>query len=117
MDWLWRGRKRHRRAAAYPHISDEDLERYHLGMITEEGELARVEDHLLVCAACVYSAEASNKYVDGLRSLLCLHEDTALTRPSNRQNSENGRGAQTLSVWLRERPFPFWRGVPRNPEN
>jgi hypothetical protein len=34
------------------HISDHDLERYHLGMVIDEPELAQVEEHLLGCAEC-----------------------------------------------------------------
>jgi hypothetical protein len=35
------------------HISDYDLERYYLGMVTDEQELAALEEHLLWCSACV----------------------------------------------------------------
>lgn len=42
---------------AWDHISDEDLERYYLGMVTEESELAALEEHLLACASCVQHAE------------------------------------------------------------
>ena len=35
------------------HISDHDLERYHLGMIVSEEELATLEEHLLWCHSCV----------------------------------------------------------------
>ena len=38
------------------HITDHDLERYHLGMVTEEAELAALEEHLLACPACVERA-------------------------------------------------------------
>ena len=33
------------------HISDCDLERYHLGMVKDEAELAPLEEHLLLLAA------------------------------------------------------------------
>jgi hypothetical protein len=50
------------------HISDHDLERYHLGMVAEnEEELARLEEHLLWCNKCINSAEASARYVDAMR--------------------------------------------------
>jgi hypothetical protein len=29
------------------HISDHDLERYHLGMVTDEDELTALEEHYL----------------------------------------------------------------------
>ena len=34
------------------HISDHDLERYHLGQVVDESELARLEEHILACPAC-----------------------------------------------------------------
>jgi hypothetical protein len=39
------------------HISDEDLERYYLGKVTDESELAPLEEHLLACSSCVKRAE------------------------------------------------------------
>ena len=39
------------------HISDHDLQRYYLGMVTDEEELAALEGHLLWCAWCVGRAE------------------------------------------------------------
>jgi hypothetical protein len=39
------------------HISDHDLERYHLGMVVDEAELAEIEEHLLVCSPCIDAAE------------------------------------------------------------
>ena len=35
------------------HIDDHDLERYHLGMVKDEAELAALEEHLLWCSAWV----------------------------------------------------------------
>jgi len=49
------------------HISDHDLERYYLGMVTDEGELASLEEHLLWCAWCVERAEQTQDYVDVMR--------------------------------------------------
>lgn len=37
-------------AMAWQHISDEDLEGYHLGTVTDEAELAALEEHLLACS-------------------------------------------------------------------
>ena len=49
------------------HITDHDLERYHLGMIVEETELAPLEEHLLACSACAERAEATANYIDLIR--------------------------------------------------
>jgi hypothetical protein len=46
------------------HICDHDLERYHLGMVKDEAELAAIEEHLLWCHSCVDRAEESADYVD-----------------------------------------------------
>jgi hypothetical protein len=53
------------------HISDHDLERYHLGMVKDESELATLEEHLPSCAACVDRAEKAADYVDALRAAAC----------------------------------------------
>jgi hypothetical protein len=50
------------------HICDHDLERYHLGMVRDEAELAAIEEHLLWCPICVDRAEESADYVDELRA-------------------------------------------------
>ena len=50
------------------HISDHDLERYHLGMVKDEAELAAIEEHLLWCGVCVDRAEAAAQYVDTVRA-------------------------------------------------
>jgi hypothetical protein len=50
------------------HISDEDLERYYLGMVIEEAELAPLEEHLLVCSWCIQRAESAQDYVDSMRA-------------------------------------------------
>ena len=50
------------------HISDHDLERFHLGMVVDEAELAAVEEHLLWCSFCVDRAEESADYVDTIRA-------------------------------------------------
>src|ERR1035441_1210692 len=53
------------------HIDDHDLERYHLGMVTDEAELAALEEHLLWCGACVARAEATARYVNAVRAAAC----------------------------------------------
>ena len=52
------------------HLSDDDVERYHLGMIADEAELAPFEEHLLSCPACAERAEESAEYVDTLRAAI-----------------------------------------------
>jgi hypothetical protein len=49
------------------HISDDDLERYYLGMITQEAELAPLEEHILGCPLCAERAEEAQDYVDAMR--------------------------------------------------
>jgi hypothetical protein len=53
------------------HIDDHDLERYHLGMVKDEAELAALEEHLLWCQGCLERAEAAAQYVDAIRSTVC----------------------------------------------
>ncbi len=52
------------------HISDHDLERYYLGMVTEEEELGPLEKHLLWCGSCLERAEYTQHYVDTMRIIL-----------------------------------------------
>jgi hypothetical protein len=54
------------------HIPDEDLERYSLGLIKNESELAPVEEHLLVCIECVVRAEESDRFVRLTKTALRL---------------------------------------------
>lgn len=49
------------------HISDHDLERYYLGMVTAEVELAPLEEHILGCPRCAKRAEDTQDYVDAMR--------------------------------------------------
>ncbi len=52
------------------HISDHDLDRYHLGMIVEDTELATVEEHILACPGCAERAEETAYYIDMIRAAL-----------------------------------------------
>jgi len=54
------------------HIDDHDLERYHLGMIRDEAELAPFEEHLLACAECAQRAEQAADFVDAMRGGIIL---------------------------------------------
>src|SRR5580700_2593205 len=50
------------------HISDENLERYHFGKVTDETELTPLEEHLLWCASCIDRAEQTAAYVEAIKS-------------------------------------------------
>lgn len=52
------------------HISDDDLERYAVGAAKNEGELATMEEHLLVCGWCIDRAENTEGYVETMRAAL-----------------------------------------------
>jgi hypothetical protein len=52
------------------HISEDDLERYYLGMVTDEADLAPIEEHLLWCGECMNRAEEVELYVDQMRIAL-----------------------------------------------
>ena len=49
------------------HISAHDAERFYLGMVMEEEELAPLEEHLLWCDACLDLALETEGYVDTIR--------------------------------------------------
>jgi hypothetical protein len=55
------------------HITDHDLERYHLRMV-EEPELTALEEHLLGCADCAGRAEQSANWVDAIRAAAAAAE-------------------------------------------
>ena len=59
------------------HISQHDLERYHLGMVKDEGELAPLEEHILSCHHCAGRAEEIADYVDAMRAAACTLDETA----------------------------------------
>ena len=52
------------------HISDDDLERYAMGGVKDEWELAALEEHLLVCGWCIDRAEKTEGYVEAMRRAL-----------------------------------------------
>lgn len=49
------------------HLSDLDLERYHLGMVSGE-ELDALEEHIVGCGECAECAEEAADYVDAIRA-------------------------------------------------
>lgn len=58
------------------HISDDDLERYYLGMVEDDAEhLAALEEHLMWCHECVDRAQAAERYVDIIRIALLRAND------------------------------------------
>jgi hypothetical protein len=50
------------------HITDHDLERYYLGMVRDETELAPLEEHILACGSCAERADQTQDYVDAMRA-------------------------------------------------
>jgi hypothetical protein len=55
------------------HINEHDLERYHLGMVKDEAELAALEEHLLWSDICLSRAEGMADHVDAVR-VACLQD-------------------------------------------
>jgi hypothetical protein len=51
----------------WKHITDHDLERYYLGMVKHETELAALEEHILACPPCAERADEAQDYVDAIR--------------------------------------------------
>ena len=54
----------------FGHISDDDLERLILGTITDEAELAPLEEHLLVCDECIARGGGTLEFVETMRTAL-----------------------------------------------
>ena len=52
------------------HISVHDAERYYLGMITDEDELAWLEGHYLWCQPCLGIIVEAGHYVDATQVAL-----------------------------------------------
>ena len=57
-------------AAGVAHPSDDLLERYAMGVVRDEAELAPLEEHLLACPECVARAEREDDYVQSIKSSL-----------------------------------------------
>ena len=75
------------------HLSDHDLERYYLGMVTKEDELAPLEEHLLACPFCVARAEETQDYVDDVRvAAIRLLNQTCSSASPARRSREPGAG-------------------------
>jgi hypothetical protein len=52
------------------HISEDDLERYHLGRVVDQAELDAIETHLIDCEACARNAEQAAVFVDAMRAAI-----------------------------------------------
>ena len=52
------------------HISDDNLERYAMGAVTDEAELPALEEHPLACGPCVERADNIEPYVQAIRTAL-----------------------------------------------
>jgi hypothetical protein len=52
------------------HIDEHDLERYHLGMVTTETEMAEIEEHILGCPVCAERAGEAADFVDMIRTVI-----------------------------------------------
>jgi len=52
------------------HISVHDAERYYLGLVTDEDELAWLEEHYLWCQPCLDLVTETEDYVDVMRVAL-----------------------------------------------
>ncbi len=48
------------------HISDDDIEAYHMG-VEPDAQLMEIEEHLLWCHDCLDRMEAAGRYVDTVR--------------------------------------------------
>jgi len=57
-------------AANAMHPSEDDLERYAMGVLRDQYELASLEEHLLACPTCVARTEALEDYVWKIRPSL-----------------------------------------------
>jgi hypothetical protein len=62
----------HYRFMNWKHISDHDLERYYLGMVTDDNELAALEEHILACRLCAERADEAQDFVDAIRAAAIL---------------------------------------------
>ncbi len=54
------------------HLSDDELELYLMETTVVGPELARVEEHLVICSACLERAEAMTGYIATMREALRL---------------------------------------------
>lgn len=76
----------------FNHISRHDLERYCLGMVKDEAELAPLEVHLSICPTCVERAESTRDYVGAIRAaLITIRKDWRCSQPVAHELHVGGR--------------------------
>jgi hypothetical protein len=93
------------------HISDHDPERFHLGMVTDEAELAALEEHYLGCPECAERAEESAQYVDTMRAAIITGNfDLECDGEPRRQNTRTS--AQNRSRSERQPPTAIPLALP-----
>ena len=74
------------------HLSDHDLERYTLGMVKDDSELAPVQEHILACGWCAERADEVQNYMDAMRVgaiLLEEEERETFVRPISAAETRN----------------------------
>ncbi|MGC9950118.1 MAG: hypothetical protein ABSF64_27450 [Bryobacteraceae bacterium] len=49
-------------------VTGHDLERYYLGMVKDETELAALDEHILACGSCAERADGAQDYVNAVRA-------------------------------------------------
>ena len=54
------------------HLSEHDLERYHLGMVTDKREKERIEDHIMFLPSLRFRAEERAEYMDVIRAAIIV---------------------------------------------
>jgi hypothetical protein len=58
------------------HVSDDDLGRFIIGTITDEAELAPLEEHVLVCGECIARGGGTLQFVEAMRAALARRKGT-----------------------------------------
>ncbi len=84
---------------AESHLSDHDLERYYLRMVTGEQELATLEEHILGCPECAEVQE----YVEIMRAALLKVNGSSEEqewRSSRLRSPRNRRPCHQPRRWL-----------------
>jgi hypothetical protein len=54
------------------HISDEELEKFYLGLVPGQDELDRIEIHIRICSLCSLKADWTQDYVRTMEQPLRL---------------------------------------------
>jgi hypothetical protein len=85
------------------HITDHDLERYYLGMVKDEIELAALEEHILACGSCAERVDEAQDYVDAMRVAALDFDDPFGAKHAN----SRARGCNESPGW-----FTILWGVP-----